>query len=477
MAKILIIDEGTSSTRACIYDNMVRGEFFQKEIPLISPSPEIVEQDALLIWEKSLESAKLACTQNYPEMIGITNQRETTILWDKDTGVPVYHAIIWQDRRGKDFCEYLKQNGLEEIINKKTGLLADPYFSAFKIHWLLTNIKGLKERAQNGEILFGNVDTWLIWNLTQGKSHVTDASNASRTCLYNIIKDEWDEELLEIFDIPKAILPKVLNSHDDFGTCELFGASIKIKGVLGDQQSALMGQDCKEAKSAKITFGTGAFMMVQIGEKPIYSRHKMLLTIASKIDGKINYALEGSVLNAGTVVQWLRDEMGIIKSAKETEELAKSISENGGIYFVPSFTGLGAPYWNANVKGAILGIGRKTEKAHIVRAALEACAYQTFDLLEAFKNDGVEIKNLRIDGGMAKNSFFCQFLADICNITIERPDDFEMTALGAAKIANILKHQETIKFDTFTPKMSAEKRKQNIEGWKRAIKAVIAFSE
>lgn len=478
MTKILVIDEGTSSTRAAIYnENLERGQFCQVEIPLLSPSPDIVEQDANLIFTQSLEMAKAAMNGEKIDAIGITNQRETTILWDKNTGEPIHNALVWQDRRGADFCEFLKQNNKESLLTQKTGLLADPYFSGFKIRWLLQNIDGLKARAQNGEILFGTVDCWLIWKLTGGKSHVTDFSNASRTAIFNIHKGDWDDELLALFEIPYAILPKVQASNSDFGYCEILDA--KITGVLGDQQAALMGQNCTKAGEAKITFGTGAFLMVQTEGKSQASSNKMLTTIASKIDDNINYAIEGAVLNAGTAIKWLRDELEIIDNSSDSEAIAKLLDNNNGVYFVPAFTGLGAPYWDANARGTICGIGRGTNKAYIIRAALEASAYQTYDLLEAIKKDGIDLKVLRIDGGMSANNFFCQFLADICNIKVERPKDLEMTAMGAVHTAimglgyeiSVSKLAKTI----FIPKMDDESRKTNIDGWHRAIRAVLIY--
>lgn len=479
MVKILVIDEGTSSTRAAVFDeNLTNGEFTQFEIPLISPSPHIVEQDANLIWRESYKAAKIAISNNDIDAIGITNQRETTILWNKNTGIPVHNAIIWQDRRGADFCDYLKNNNLEKIIINKTGLLADPYFSAFKIRYLLENIKGLRESVNRGEILFGNVDTWLIWNLTKGKSHVTDYSNASRSAIFNINEGIWDDELLNIFDIPKSILPKVLPSNAHFGDCELFGKTIPIKGVLGDQQAALMGQNCFTKGQAKITFGTGAFLMVQMGENLKLSSNKLLSTIAFNIDNKTNYAIEGAILNAGTSIKWLRDNLQIINSSDETAKIAQSIEINEGVYFVPSFTGLGAPYWNAKAQGTIIGLGRGSNKAHFVRAALEAAAYQTYDLLNAIIKDGIEINILRIDGGMAANDFFCQFLADICDLNVERPSQLEMTAKGAAYIALIgLGFEGQIKqnmnFQIFKPKMQQKLREENLKGWQKAIAATL----
>ena len=479
-SKILVIDEGTSSTRAAVYDeNLVRGEFAQMPVPLISPRSEIVEQDANIIWKYSLEVANAAAAGHNLAAIGITNQRETTIIWDRKTGSPVYNALIWQDRRGADLSNAMKSDGRDKILSQKTGLLADPYFSAFKINWLLNNIEGLKARAIAGELAFGNVDSWLIWQLTSGKTHATDFSNASRTGIFNIFTQNWDEELLNLFDIPKEILPEVLPSNSNFGNCDLFGEPIPITGVLGDQQAALMGQNCQSPGEAKITFGTGAFLMVQLGAEPKQSQNKMLLTIASNINGKVNYAFEGAVLNAGTAIKFLRDELGIIETADQSETLARSIGDNGGVYFVPAFTGLGAPYWNADARGLICGMGRGTNRAHIVRAAIEASAYQALDLLEALKKDGAKFEILRVDGGMAANDFFCQFLADICAIKVERPKDLEMTAMGAARVAFIgLSDKKgegpSQKFDAFVPLMPKNIRNTNINGWQKAIRQVLA---
>lgn len=476
MTKILVIDEGTSSTRAAIYnENLERGEFAQNEVALISPRPEIVEQDANAIWLSSLEMAKRAAGANIPDAIGITNQRETSILWEKSTGKPVHNALVWQDRRGSEFCDFIKTNGIEKDLIAKTGLVADAYFSGFKLWWLFKNIDGLKSRAMNGEILFGNVDTWLIYNLS-GK-HLTDFSNASRTALFNIIKGEWDEELLSLFEIPRAILPEVISSNGDFGTTTLFGGKTKITGVLGDQQAALMGQNCKEPGEAKITFGTGAFLMAALGATPKYSNNKMLLTISSNISGQTNYALEGAVLNAGTAIKWLRDELGLIANASESEQMANSLSDNGGVYFVPAFTGLGAPHWRSDAKGTISGLGRGTTKEHIVRAALEASAYQTHDLLNAIEKDSDRLKVLRIDGGMTNNDFFCQFLADICNIEVQRPNDLEMTAMGAARIAlmglGIDAGAKKMAMKSFHPSCSVQQRQNNLAGWEKALKATL----
>ncbi len=469
MAKILVIDEGTSSTRAAVYnENFLRGEFVQLPVPLISPSPDIVEQDANIIWQNTFEVAKEAADNQKIDCIGITNQRETTILWERKTGKPIHNALVWQDRRGSDFCDELRATGLEKVLNEKTGLLADAYFSAFKIRWLLKNIDGLFARCVAGEIAFGNVDSWLVWNLTGGKIHATDASNASRTALFNIHTNQWDMELLAMFSIPPQILPEVRDSNANFGETTLFGASIPITGILGDQQAALMGQNCATNGQAKITFGTGAFLMVQLEDRPTNSTNKMLLTIASQIKGKTNYALEGAVLNAGTAIQYVRDELGLVKTADETETLAQSIPDNGGVYFVPAFTGLGAPHWRPDARGIITGLGRKTGRAHIVRAALEASAYQTRDLLEALKKDGVNIEILRIDGGMVHNEFFCQFLADICDINVEKPGDLEMTAMGAARIA-INSGANLIESKIYKPQMPDILRQSLIEGWQNAV--------
>ncbi len=475
MTKILVIDEGTSSVRAGVYDETLKhNDFIQTPVALYSPSPEIVEQDANEIWNKTLEVAKSAALNKNIDAIGITNQRETTILWDR-SGTPIHNALVWQDRRGADFGEELKSDGREAILNSKTGLLADPYFSAFKLKYLFENIEGLRARALNGEILFGTIDAWLIYKLTGGKSHVTDATNASRTALFNIQTGAWDDELLEIFNIPKAILPKVLDSNAHFGDCDLFGKTIPIMGVLGDQQAALMGQDCFDYGDAKITFGTGAFLMVMLKDRPKTSNNKMLLTIASKINGKTNYAMEGAILNAGTAIAWLRDELGIIKSASETEEIANTLIDNSGVYLVPAFTGLGAPFWDADARASITGLGRKTGRAHIIRAALEASAYQTYDILEAIKKDDIAINTLKIDGGMAKNNFFAQFLADICDIKIQRPEDLEMTAMGAAKIAllGLKTNAGTNPNKVFEPKLEKSIRAKFINGWKKAIESVL----
>lgn len=472
MTKILVIDEGTSSTRAALYDeNLTRSDFSQAEVPLISPRPEIIEQDAMEIWQSTLEMAKRAANGVKPDAIGITNQRETTILWEKATGKPVHNALVWQDRRGSEFCDFLKANSIEKDLIAKTGLVADAYFSGFKLWWLFRNIEGLKARAENGEILFGTVDSWLIYNLSN--RHLTDFSNASRTALFNIIKGDWDEELLNLFEIPRAILPEVISSNGDFGTTGFLGGETKLTGVLGDQQAALMGQNCLNMGEAKITFGTGAFLMAALGETPKYSQNKMLLTIASNISGKTKYALEGAVLNAGTAIKWLRDELGLIEAASDSEALAKSIPDNGGVYFVPAFTGLGAPHWRADAKGTITGLGRGTKKAHIVRAALEASAYQTHDLLNSIEKDSDKLKVLRIDGGMTNNDFFCQFLSDICNIEVQRPNDLEMTAMGAARVAlmglGIDAVAKEMPMQNFTPLMENEVREANINGWSRSI--------
>ena len=474
--KYLIIDEGTSTTRAAIYNStLAHADFHQLAVPLISPSPDIVEQNANIIWSQTLKVAKAAAKGQIINAIGITNQRETTIIWDRATGEPVHNAIVWQDRRGADLSVQMKMDGREKILTAKTGLVADSYFSAFKINWLLNNIKGLRTRAQNGELAFGTIDTWIIWNLTEGRVHATDASNASRTALFNIYDGKWDCELMEMFGIPPCLLPEVKESNGDFGKTTLFGGEIPINGVLGDQQAALMGQNCVISGEAKITFGTGAFLMVQLEGKPRQSSNKLLLTIASKIGDKINYAIEGTILNAGSALQWLRDEMGIIQNIADSEAMATSIVDNGGVYFVPSFSGLGSPYWNADARGMIYGLGRGTSKAHIVRAALEASAFQAYDLLEAIKKDGIHIDILRVDGGMASNNFFCQFLSDICDIIVERPNDLEMTAMGAARIS-MISSKSTAKLNStrFSPQMKSELRAKNLYGWKQSIRNIMS---
>lgn len=482
---ILVIDEGTSSTRAALYaKDLTRGDFSQEAVALASPSPDIVEQDGTAIWEASLEVAKRACGGGIvPAAIGITNQRETTLIWDRKTGRPVHAALVWQDRRGADLGAAMKADGREAELTARTGLLADPYFSAFKLQWLLNNINGVRAAAMRGELAFGTVDTWLIWNLTGGSVHATDASNASRTGLYNIYEGGWDTALLDMFDIPEALLPKVCDSVGPIGETSLFGGNVAIMGVIGDQQAALMGQGCVDAGQTKITFGTGAFLMAQTGDAPKSSSNRMLTTVAWQIDGKAAWAMEGAVLNAGTAIQWLRDQLGLMLSAADSETLAQSVPDSAGVYMVPAFTGLGAPHWAPGAQGLITGIGRGTTKAHVVRAALEASAFQTADLLSALERDGVKREILRVDGGMAANNFFLQRLADITGLAVERPRDLEMTARGAARAAALglgwLAHVgdgvENAIEKRFVPQIDSTARDGLIAGWSKAVRASIAL--
>jgi glycerol kinase len=482
---ILVIDEGTSSTRAALYGrDLLRGDFSQMAVALSSPSPDIVEQDGEAIWRHSLEMAKRACGGGIvPAAIGLTNQRETTLVWERATGRPVHAAMIWQDRRGAALGAAMKRDGREAELTRRTGLLADPYFSAFKLNWLLTNIDGVRGAAQRGELAFGNVDTWLIWNLTGGKVHATDASNASRTGLYNIHNGAWDDDLLALFDVPKSLLPQVRDSVGSFGETNLLGGSIPIMGVIGDQQGALMGQGCVNAGQAKITFGTGAFLMAQTAGKALVSSNRLLTTVAWQIGGQLSWAMEGAVLNAGTAVQWLRDQLGLIVHAGDSEALAASVPDSAGVYMVPAFTGLGAPHWAPSAQGIITGIGRGTHKAHVMRAALEASAYQTTDLLAALQEDGVTLDLLRVDGGMTANNFFLQRLADITGLPVERPADLEMTARGAARacatglgwLSHIGDGAEGAIEARFTPSIDADARAVLRSGWDRAVAASIGL--
>jgi glycerol kinase len=484
-APILVIDEGTSSTRAALYSqDLSRGDFSQESVALSSPSPDIVEQDGNAIWTHSLDVARRACGGGIvPAAIGLTNQRETTLIWERATGRPVHAALVWQDRRGAVFGARMKADGSEAELTKRTGLLADPYFSAFKLSWMLENVAGVREAANRGELAFGNVDTWLIWNLTGGTVHATDASNASRTGLYNIHSGVWDDELLRLFGIPASLLPQVRDSVGSFGETSLLGGSVPILGVVGDQQAALMGQGCVKPGQTKITFGTGAFLMAQTGDVAIPSTNRMLTTVAWQIGGKTSWAMEGAVLNAGTAVQWLRDQLGLMVNAADSQALAASVPDSAGVYMVPAFTGLGAPHWAPGAQGLVCGIGRGTTKAHLVRAALEASAFQTADLLMALSQDGVKLDLLRVDGGMTANDFFLQRLADITGLTVERPADLEMTARGAARacatglgwLADVGDGIEDAIEARLTPGIGEAGRAGLKAGWDRAVAASIAL--
>jgi glycerol kinase len=442
---ILSIDQGTTSSRAMLFDEDGHAAFTaQQEFTQLFPRDGWVEHNPEEIWTKTLgvvcEALEHASTAGRQiAAIGITNQRETTVVWDRSSGEPVYNAIVWQDRRTADFCEGLRAQGHEANVAAKTGLLLDPYFSGTKINWILENVKGARARAENGELAFGTIDSFLIWRLTGGKSHATDATNASRTLLFNIHDQCWDSELLDLMSVPAALLPEVLDCAAEFGTTskDLLGAEIPIAGVAGDQQAALIGQACFEPGMIKSTYGTGCFMMLNTGEQALSSSNKLLTTVGYRLNGKTSYALEGSIFVAGAAVQWLRDGLGIIDSAEQTEVMAASLESNQGVYLVPAFTGLGAPPWDPDARGAIFGITRDTGPAQLVRATLESVCYQTFDLLEAKRRDGLTPTRLRVDGGMVQNNWLCQFLANLLNIIVERPAQTETTALGAAYLAGL----------------------------------------
>ncbi len=443
---ILALDQGTTSSRAILFDHQGTAvNTAQKEFTQIYPRSGWVEHDAQEIWSTQLAVmaevvAKSKTKLDSIKAIGITNQRETTIVWNRKTGKPIYNAIVWQDRRTADYCKKISEKGHGKIIQEKTGLLIDAYFSASKIHWILNNVKGAKALAAKGELAFGTVDSWLVYNLTDGKKHITDVSNASRTLLFNIHTLDWDDELLTIFDIPKSVLPQVCSSSEVYGETsqELINQRIPIAGIAGDQQSALFGQLCTTKGMVKNTYGTGCFLLMNIGNKPIISQNKLVTTVAWKIGKQVNYALEGSVFIGGAVVQWLRDELGIIKKSSDVESLATSVPDTNGVYLVPAFSGLGAPHWNAEARGTLVGLSRGAKDAHIARAALESIAFQTYDILKAMENDsGTKIKELRVDGGATQNNFLMQFQADIITSKVIRPSITETTAMGAAFLAGL----------------------------------------
>lgn len=488
MDYILTIDQGTTGTTVLLIDDKGRiADRGYREITQYYPKPGWVEHDPEEIWQSSILTAESlfaskSLKQGQMAGIGITNQRETTIIWDKRTGKPVYNAIVWQCRRTADMCNKMREAGLAEIIRQKTGLVIDPYFSATKIAWLLDNVRGLRDSAENGHLLFGNVDTWLLWKLTGGKVHATDYTNASRTMLFNIHTLKWDDELLSEMRIPKSMLPEVLPSSGRFGKADYGNAILKdtyIAGDAGDQQSALFGQACFSSGDVKNTYGTGCFLIMNTGDKPVFSKNGLLTTLACGFSDKPIYALEGSVFIAGAAVQWLRDGLKIISSASETEHLAISVPDTGGVYVVPAFTGLGAPYWDAEARGTIVGITRGTMREHIIRATLESIAYQTADVIDAMCSDsGERIKKLRVDGGATANDFLMQFQSDILNIEVERPKIKETTALGSAFLAglavgfwkNISELEACRKTETiFTSNIKSEQREKLIFGWKNAV--------
>lgn len=484
---ILALDQGTTSSRAILFNKQGKIKGISKqEFTQIYPEAGWVEHDAVEIWNTQLKVARecleaSGITAEQIAAIGITNQRETTVVWDKKTGQPVYHAIVWQCRRTAHYCDALRAKQFDKIIREKTGLILDAYFSATKLKWILENVEGARERAERGELLFGTMDTWLIWNLTKGKVHMTDYSNASRTMLFNIHTLSWDEEILEELRIPAAMLPEVKPSSYLYGEADKswFGKEIPIGGAAGDQQAALFGQTCFTPGSAKNTYGTGCFLLMNTGEKAYHSKHGLLTTIAWGVNGKVEYALEGSIFAAGAAVQWLRDELGLIQCVEETEAVAESISDTSGVYVVPAFAGLGAPYWDAYARGAILGLTRGTGRAQIIRATLEAIAYQTYDVLKAMEEDsGIRLRTLKVDGGACINEFLMQFQADILNVRVDRPEIIETTALGAAYLAGLAagywKDKKEIienwKIDkSFAADITAERRQSLLKGWKKAV--------
>ena len=489
---ILAIDQGTTSTRAIIVDSKASViAISQKETKQSYPKQGWVEQDAEEILNNVLETLRLAVQKanispSEIQSIGITNQRETTVVWNKKSGKPIYPAIIWQSRQSIDICNKWKEQGLEKIVRNSTGLVIDAYFSASKIAWILEQVENARVLAENGELLFGTIDTWLIWNLTGQNVHATDYSNASRTMLFNISTLQWDAFLLKAFNIPFQILPKVLNSIDDFGclSLEVLGASIPISAVAGDQQAALFGQACFETGNIKNTYGTGCFLLMNIGKKPVFSENGLLTSIAWGINGEITYAFEGSVFVAGAAVQWLRDSLGIINNAEETEAIANSIESNEGVYFVPAFVGLGTPYWKSDVRGAFFGLTRGTNKSHVVRAALEAMCYQTYDLVQTMvKETNLKILQIAVDGGGTANDFLMQFQSDILNCKVNRPINSESTVCGVAMMAGlgvgVFDSLESCRLmrktdKIFEPNISDEKRKLYLDGWHKAVKATIA---
>jgi len=491
---ILALDQGTTSSRAIVFDHKggIRS-VAQKEFTQIFPQPGWVEHDPNEIWSSQAgvaaeAIAKTNISAQNIKAIGITNQRETTIVWNRETGEPVYNAIVWQDRRTASYCDHLKNEGLTDLIRSKTGLIIDAYFSGSKINWILNHVNGAKELAASGKLACGTVDSWLIWKFTAGKTHVTDVTNASRTMLYNIKTLEWDEELLRIFDIPRSMLPEVKESSEVYGETagNIFAAKIPIAGIAGDQQAALFGQMCTDNGMVKNTYGTGCFMLMNIGDHFIESKNNLLTTIAWKINGKTQYAFEGSIFIGGAVVQWLRDGLGIIRSSAEVERLAMEVEDTGGVYFVPAFAGLGAPYWDAEARGTIVGLTRGTTSAHIARAALDSIAYQTVDVLKAMEADaGLPIKELRVDGGATANNLLMQFQADVLGSKVIRPVVTETTALGAAYLAGLAvgywKNLEEIQGQwqserVFAPGAGAMDTERKMAGWKRAVNAAQSWS-
>jgi glycerol kinase len=491
---ILALDQGTTSSRAIVFDhNGIPLSVAQKEFTQYYPKPGWVEHDPGEIWSSqadvAVEAIKRASVEDASiAAIGITNQRETTIVWDRRSGRPVYNAIVWQDRRTADFCDQLKEKGHDRIILKKTGLIVDAYFSATKLRWILDNVEGARKLAAQGQLAFGTVDSWLLWNLSGGRLHITDVSNASRTMLFNIHALKWDDELLGIFDIPRSMLPEVRSSGEIYGkTGNLFRAEIPVAGIAGDQQAALFGQMCIDPGMVKNTYGTGCFMMMNVGNAPVESKNNLLTTIAWKLGDETTYALEGSIFIAGAVVQWLRDGLGIISRSADVEKLASKVESSEGVYFVPAFAGLGAPHWNQHARGTIVGITRGSTSSHIARASLDSIAYQTLEVLLAMQNDsGIHIRELRVDGGATVNNLLMQFQSDILQANVVRPKITETTALGAAYLAglsvkywnspdDIRKQWQVDRL--FTPGIKAAETESLVEGWKRAVKSAKAWAD
>lgn len=483
---ILSLDQGTSSSRAIVFnhDGLPCAES-QQEFTQFFPQPGMVEHDAGEIWmsESSVMKEAASKVDGHIAAIGITNQRETTIVWDAATGEPVCKAIVWQDRRTSEYCDKLKKEGLTEMIRSKTGLIIDAYFSGTKLRWILENVPGVRQRAERGELRFGTVDSWLVWKLTGGKVHVTDVTNASRTLLFNIHTLEWDKEMLELLDSPASMLPEVRSSSEIYGYTDILGYEVPIAGIAGDQQAALFGQMCTEPGAVKNTYGTGCFLLMNSGTTPIVSKNRLLTTIAWKIGDTVNYALEGSIFVAGSVVQWLRDGLGIIKSSSEIESLAQTVPDNGGVYFVPALTGLGAPYWDQYAKGSINGITRGTKAGHIARAALEGIAFQTFDIVDAMEKDaGIRLCELKVDGGASRNNLLMQFQSDVLGTSVIRPVVTETTALGAAYLAGIatgfwsgieeVKNQWKAE-RVFAPDTDGDKAAALKRGWREAMERTL----
>jgi glycerol kinase len=491
----MALDAGTTSSRCILFNE--KGEIIsvaQKEFKQFFPKPGWVEHDAMEIWSTQIGVAqeamyKINATAQDIAAIGITNQRETTVVWDKNTGEPVFHAIVWQCRRTSEYCDTLKAKGLTDSFKEKTGLVVDAYFSATKLRWILENVPGVRDRAQAGELLFGTIDSWLIWNLTKGKVHVTDYSNASRTMMFNIKELKWDQEILAELNIPECMLPEVKPSSFVYGETDasIFGGSIPIAGAAGDQQAALFGQTCFTAGEAKNTYGTGCFLLMNTGEKPVYSKNGLVTTIAWGLGGKVNYALEGSIFVAGAAVQWLRDEMHLVDRSADTETMAAKVEDTNGAYVVPAFTGLGAPYWDQYARGTIVGITRGVNKYHIIRATLESIAYQTYDVLNAMEQDsGIQLNALKVDGGACANNFLLQFQSDIIGVPVHRPVCVETTAMGASFLAglavgywptkeDVIKNWQVSKI--FDPQMNQETRTKLADGWHRAVKCSYGWAK